>query len=183
PTAKEQGRLSPNPLRHVDPFGTVILPLVLALSGAPVFGWARPVPVRAERLRNPRVQMMLVALAGPAMNFLLALLAAFGLALTGGAEASSFLAANLRNFLMINVFLGVFNLLPVPPFDGGHVVEGLLPRPLAERYRRLNRYAFPVLILLLVVVPMLAPHANIVGRLVMPPFRAIVRLLGAIAGL
>ena len=182
PTAKEQGRLTLNPIRHVDPFGTVILPLVLALTGAPVFGWARPVPVNARRLRNPRVQMMLVAIAGPGMNFLLALLAALALALMGPADPSSFLVANLRNFLVINVFLGVFNLLPIPPFDGGHVVEGLLPRPLARPYRKLRRFAFPLVIFLLIFLPMIAPHANIVRAVVIPPFRALMRLYGAIAG-
>lgn len=188
PTAHERGRLSLNPIRHVDPFGTVILPLVLAVTGAPVFGWAKPVPVIAERLRNPRVDMMLVALAGPGMNLLLALLTAFVIGLSTGLEPvqgalAQFVQANLVNFLIINVFLAVFNLLPIPPFDGGHVVEGLLPRPLAARYAKLNRYAFPVLIFLLVLLPMLFPSADIVGRIVGPPVRLILGVLGGIAGL
>jgi Zn-dependent protease len=131
PTAKRLGRLSPNPIRHVDPIGTIALPLILVLANAPVFGWAKPVPVVAQRMRNPRLHMMLVALAGPGMNLLLALAAAVGLAIATGAAdrsaGSAFLLANLGNFLVINIFLAVFNLLPIPPFDGGHVVEGLPP--------------------------------------------------------
>ena len=183
PTAREAGRLSLNPIRHVDPVGTVGLPLLLAVSGAPVFGWAKPVPVVAKRLRKPRLHMMIVALAGPGMNFALALLSALLLAWLGplepGADAGrALLWLNLFNFVAINLFLALFNLLPIPPFDGGHVVQGLLPRQLAVRYARIGRFGFPLLILLLVVVPMLFPHANIVQRLVLPPFIALMRLLG-----
>ncbi|HEX8666790.1 MAG TPA: site-2 protease family protein [Allosphingosinicella sp.] len=188
PTARRLGRLSPNPIRHVDPVGTVALPMVLAMTGAPVFGWAKPVPVTARRLRNPRVHMMLVALAGPGMNLLLALVGAFALAAlrtvdheAGGAWA--FLLMNLGNFIMINVFLAVFNLLPIPPFDGGHVVEGLLPRRLAVHFAKLKRFGFLLLIVLLLAVPMLFPKAHVVERLVLPPVRLLLRLVSAIAGL
>lgn len=188
PTAKRLGRLSPNPIRHVDPIGTIALPLFLALASAPVFGWAKPVPVVAERMRNPRLHMVLVALAGPGMNLLLALLAAIGLALIApiGPDASPamvFLGANLQNFLLINLFLAVFNLLPVPPFDGGHVVEGLLPRRLVPAWKRIGRFGFPLLVLLLVVLPMLSPKANIVSWLVVPPVRALTALLARLVGL
>ena len=188
PTAKEKGRLSPNPVRHVDPIGTIGLPLLLAVSGAPVFGWAKPVPVEASRMRNPRVHMMIVALAGPGMNLLLALIAAFALAVAlpaaqGGGTMAVFLAANLQNFLIINVFLAVFNLLPIPPFDGGHVVEGLLPRRVAARYAAIGRYGFLVLILLLVVVPLVAPQANVIERVVVPPVSAIIGLFAGLAGI
>jgi Zn-dependent protease len=188
PTAKRLGRLSPNPIRHVDPFGTVALPLLLAVTGAPVFGWAKPVPVVAARMRNPRLHMMLVALAGPGMNLLLALLAVIALAVAlplakSPSLAGQFLIANLVNFLVINVFLALFNLLPVPPFDGGHVVEGLLPRPMAKRYAKLGRFGFPVLIILLVVLPLISPSLNIVARLVVPPVQAVVGALAAIAGI
>ena len=181
PTAKRKRRLSLNPLRHVDPFGTILLPLALAVGGAPVFGWAKPVPVVARRLRNPRVHMMLVALAGPGMNLLLALLGAFawaGLRWLQPPEGLGwiFLILNVANFVLINVSLAIFNLLPIPPFDGGHVVEGLLPRPLARRYARLARYGFPLLFLLLVVLPLANVH--LVASLIGPPIRLLLRLLG-----
>ncbi|HMG46185.1 MAG TPA: site-2 protease family protein [Allosphingosinicella sp.] len=188
PTARRKGRLSLNPLRHVDPVGTVVLPLLLAVSGAPVFGWAKPVPVVAHRMRNPRFHMILVALAGPGMNLLLAVLAALALALLVWAAPANgigwaFLYLNLANFLVINIFLAVFNLLPIPPFDGGHVVEGLLPRPLAAHYAKLRRFGFPLLIFLLVLLPLIAPGANVVDRVVGPPVRLMIRLLGSLAGL
>ena len=185
PTARDLGRLSLNPVRHVDPVGTVVLPLVLAVSGAPVFGWAKPVPVVAQRMRNPRLHMMLVALAGPGMNLLLALVAGIVLALVrpDGPPAGPgmwFLLLNLINFIAINLFLAVFNLLPLPPFDGGHVVEGLLPRRLARHYSKLARFGFPLLIFLLLILPMLVPQANVVERVVRPPVEWLLRLfLGA----
>jgi Zn-dependent protease len=173
PTARRKGRLSLNPLRHVDPVGTIALPLLLAVAGAPVFGWAKPVPVVARRMRNPRLHMMLVALAGPGMNLLLAVAAALLLAALLLHEGSSlawlFLLLNLANFVAINIFLAVFNLLPMPPFDGGHVVEGLLPRPAAKQYAKLGRYGFPLLFVLLFLLPQAFPGANIVDRVVRPP--------------
>jgi Zn-dependent protease len=174
PTAQERGRLTLNPIKHIDPFGTVILPLLLAISHAPVFGWARPVPVNYARLRNPRRDMVLVALAGPGMNLLLAVVGAMVLAATlawssdPNSLATGLIAANALNFIFINIFLGVFNLLPVPPFDGGHVVEGLLPAPLAIRFRQIGRYSLLVLMLLLLVLPAISPSANVVGRIVSP---------------
>jgi Zn-dependent protease len=188
PTARDLGRLSPNPIRHVDPIGTVVLPLILAVTGAPVFGWAKPVPVVAARMRNPRLHMMLVAIAGPATNLLLGFVAVFGLAaavalVAPGSVPGAFLLANLENFLVINIFLAVFNMLPMPPFDGGHVVEGLLPRPLARRYAKLGKYGFLLLILLLVVVPMVWPRLNIIEWIVVPPVRAVLGFYLGLAGL
>ncbi|WP_298674500.1 site-2 protease family protein [uncultured Sphingomonas sp.] len=191
PTAHEERRLSFNPLRHVDPIGTVVLPLALAIAKAPVFGWAKPVPVRAERLRNPRWGMVAVALAGPAMNLLLAGVAAVAIGLVAGNAmadgapqgVAGFLWANLTNFLLINIFLAVFNLLPIPPFDGGHVVEGVLPRPLAWQWAKLARFGFPLLILLLVVVPMVFPGASIVQHIVGPPADALIRVYLGFASL
>ena len=188
PTAKREGRLSLNPIRHVDPIGTIALPLILAVSGAPVFGWAKPVPVVARRMRNPRAHMMVVALAGPGMNLALGILAAMAVALVRSiapADAGigwAFLFANLVNFLIINIFLAVFNMLPIPPFDGGHVVQGLLPPRLGARYARLGRFGFPLVLFLLVVLPLMAPQANIVAELVVPPVQAILGLLGLRVG-
>jgi len=172
PTAEERGRLSLNPVRHIDPFGTLILPLLLALSHAPIFGWAKPVPVNYRRLRNPRRDMVLVALAGPGMNLLLAVLGAVVLAATlsfssnPNGLATTLIAGNAINFVLINLFLAVFNLLPIPPFDGGHVVQGLLPPAAAAAFGRIGRYSLLVLVVLLLVLPALG--INVVGRLVSP---------------
>jgi Zn-dependent protease len=173
-TAADLGRLSLNPIKHVDPFGTVILPLLLALSHAPMFGWAKPVPVNYRRLRNPRRDMVLVALAGPGMNLLLALLGTIALAATlsltsdPDSLATTVIAGNALNFVLINIFLGVFNLLPIPPFDGGHVVEGLLPRSLAKPFRRIGRYSLLVFMILILVLPAISPKADVIGRVVSP---------------
>ena len=181
PTARQKGRLSFNPIKHVDPLGTVILPMALAVTGAPVFGWAKPVPVVARRLRNPRWHMVLVALAGPGMNLLLALVAAltFAAVVAIGPQglAWAFAVQNLLNFIVINVFLAIFNLIPLPPFDGGHVVEGLLPRPLAKQYGKLRRFGFLLLIMLLLVLPLAFPDAKIVERTIGPPVNWILQAL------
>lgn len=177
PTAAEMKRLSLNPLRHVDPIGTIVLPGFLKLVGGPVVGWAKPVPVNKWRLRNPRYGMMAVAAAGPATNLVLAAIGAVLLGLllrpygdlgqAGGLTA--FLIANLFNFILINIFLALFNLLPLPPFDGSHIVEGLLPREAAQKYERLRPYGFPLLIILLIALPSVFPAFDPVGWLVMPP--------------
>ncbi|MFK4875014.1 site-2 protease family protein [Novosphingobium sp. ZW T3_23] len=175
PTAQEQRRLSLNPLRHVDPMGTIALPGFLALTGLPIFGWAKPVPVNRWRLADPKRGMMVVAAAGPGSNLVLAAIGAMLLGLlvrfAGDAEGAgiSFAAMNLNNFIMINVFLALFNLLPIPPFDGSHIVEGLLPERLAEAYARFRPYGFPLLIVLLLVVPYFFPQWGIVRKLVLPP--------------
>lgn len=176
PTAAELNRLSLNPLRHVDPFGTIVLPGMLKLAGLPVFGWAKPVPVVPQRLRNPRVGMMLVAVAGPGMNLLMALVGAVLLGLlvapyrdVAPTGLAAFAMLNLINFLAINVFLALFNLLPIPPFDGSHVVEGLLPRGAAAAYASLRPYAFLLMIALLVVLPMIAPELDVVRAYLLPP--------------
>ena len=133
--------------------------------------------------------MVAVALAGPGMNLALATIAAValgGLAAVSGAEAAptgitGFVFANLVNFLLVNVFLALFNLLPLPPFDGGHVVAGVLPRPLAREYAKLARFGFLLVILLIVVVPMAFPSANIVERIVVPPAQWVVNAFMALA--
>ena len=179
PTALERGRLTLNPLRHVDPVGTVILPGMLALAHLPVFGWAKPVPVDPRRLDHPRRDMMLVAAAGPATNLVLALVGAVLLGLlarpfAGAADGpvgglAGFAALNLINFIMINVFLALFNLLPIPPFDGSHIAEGLLPRGLARQYRKVRRLGFALVLLLLIVLPTLVKGFNPVGAVIGGP--------------
>jgi Zn-dependent protease len=187
PTAEERGRLSFNPIRHIDPFGTVILPLILAVTHAgAIFGWARPVPVNYARLRNPRRDMVLVALAGPGMNLLLAIVGAailLGTMSWWGVQDNIgvFLATNALNFIFINIFLGVFNLLPVPPFDGGHVVEGLLPPPAAVQFRKIGRFSLLVMVVLLLVLPALG--VNVVGRVVGPIVDGIAKVILGIFGL
>jgi Zn-dependent protease len=153
----------------------LLVPMMLALANAPIFGWAKPVPVVTARLNHPRRDMALVALAGPGTNLVLAAIAALALVIWAVSGAGSsltgvgqFVTDNLRNFLRINVFLAIFNLLPVPPFDGGHVVEAILPRPLAAQYSKLSRFGFPVMLFLLVILPTIAPRANIVARVVGP---------------
>jgi len=193
PTAKERKRLSFNPIRHVDPFGTLVLPGLLALSGLPVFGWAKPVPVTKQRLRNPRFGMMAVAAAGPGTNLVLATIGAvvLGLVVMAYSPSSADAAGQFRalaagyslqpttvpgfattaaySFVLINVFLALFNLLPIPPFDGSHVVEGLLPRRAAQAYDKLRRVGFLLLIVLLLVVPYFFPQLGIIDRVVLPP--------------
>jgi Zn-dependent protease len=177
PTAEEQNRLSLNPLRHVDPIGTIVLPGFLALIKGPIIGWAKPVPVNKYRLRNPRYGMMAVAAAGPATNLVLAAIGAVLLGLLaanhGGVpqdqSLTAFVATALIYFLKVNVFLALFNLLPIPPFDGSHVVEGLLPRAAAKSYARLRPYGLGLMILLLIVLPWLVPGLNIIERFVLPP--------------
>ena len=193
-TAKSLGRLSFNPIGHIDPVGTIVLPVVLALSGAPVFGWAKPVPVVASRMRNPRRDMMIVALAGPGMNMLLAVSAAILLAVavrsnilgsedsTGGdmeaiSDMGRFIVTNLGNFIVINIFLAIFNMIPLPPFDGSHVVEGFLPPSLLGFWSDLRRWSFPILILLLVVIPWLSPSSGPVYWLIVPMVQSTADLL------
>jgi Zn-dependent protease len=177
PTAKERKRLSLNPLRHVDPVGTIVLPGLLKLAGGPVFGWAKPVPVVKQRLRNPRVGMMIVAAAGPGSNFVMAALAAIALGLlaAGGSapqpfSVGGFAVYSLFLFIQLNLFLALFNLLPIPPFDGSHIVEGLLPEPLAARYERLRPLGFPLVLGLLVVLPWLIPAFDPLSYLLDVPF-------------
>ncbi len=156
-TAWERGRVTFNPLNHIDPFGTLVLPGMLLLAHSPfLFGYAKPVPVNFLALRHPRIDMVWVALAGPVTNIVLALAAALafhGLSLAP-AGAAQWLADNLRNALVINVVLAVFNMLPIPPLDGGRVAVGLLPRVLAGPLARLEPYGMLILIALLILLPL-----------------------------
>lgn len=173
PTAREQRRLTLNPLRHVDPMGTVVVPGLLALASLPAFGWAKPVPVDQRRLRNPRFGMMAVAAAGPLTNFVLAAVGAVLLGLLSrsfnGGATIAFIGMSLSYFVVINVSLALFNLLPIPPFDGSHIVEGLLPRRAARAYQKLRPWGFPLLFFLLLVVPYFWPSLGIMRNVVQPP--------------
>ncbi len=187
PTAKERRRLSLNPIRHVDPVGTLLVPGGLALAGLPVFGWAKPVPVNKWRLDNPRLGMMLVAAAGPATNLVLGALTAITLGLIAGTVSAAptgmleLVVTALQFFLLINIFLALFNLLPVPPFDGSHIIEGLLPRPAARIYERARPLGFPLLFVLLLVLPWAFPQLGIIENLVLPPVEWVRQLYVALA--
>jgi Zn-dependent protease len=142
-TALRQGRVPFNPLKHVDPFGTILLPAFLLLSRAPfLFGYAKPVPVSFQNLRHPRRDMIWVAAAGPAMNILIAVVAALLFHVVGyfPKGVAQWIVGNLKNAISINVFLAVFNMLPLLPLDGGRVLQGILPTPLARPFARTERY-------------------------------------------
>ena len=156
-TAWELGRVSFNPIRHIDPFGTLVLPAMLLLSHSPfLFGYAKPVPVNFRALNNPRLDMVFVALAGPATNILLALVAALALHALPFAPASAaqWIFDNLKNALIINVVLAVFNMMPIPPLDGGRVAVGLLPRPLSAPLAWLEPFGMLILIGILILLPL-----------------------------
>jgi Zn-dependent protease len=163
-TAWQLGRVSFNPLKHIDPFGTLLLPAILLLSHSPfLFGYAKPVPVNFRALRHPRLDMVWVALAGPVTNIALALVAAAAFHLLGFApeNTAQWFADNLKNALVINVVLAVFNMLPIPPLDGGRVAVGLLPNALAIPLSRLEPYGMLILIGFLILLPMLGTQLGL----------------------
>ena len=190
PTAKEAGRLSFNPIRHVDPMGTIILPGLLLLSSAPfLFGWAKPVPVNFNRLRAPRRDMVWVALAGPGMNIGIAILSALFLHLvpeTPGLTGSVVTAA-LQYSIFINVILAVFNMIPLPPLDGGRVAVGLLPLPLARRLARTEKYGIFLLLGVLIGFPWLGStigvELNLFADLILPIVDSVVEVITFLTGI
>ncbi len=188
-TAWELGRVSFNPLKHIDPFGTLVLPAMLLLAHSPfLFGYAKPVPVNFRALRNPRIGMVLVALAGPATNIALALFAAaaFHLLTFVPASAAQWVADNLKNALVINVVLAIFNMLPIPPLDGGRVAVGLLPRWLGIPLSRLEPYGMLILIGFLIVLPLAGSqfglNLDVISTILRTSTGYLIRLLLVVTG-
>ena len=180
-TAQRAGRLTLNPIPHIDPIGTIILPALLILTHLPVFGYARPVPVDFRRLRNGRTGMMEVAAAGPLTNFALAFASALGLRFLSGMVYGPLaddvvipLANMFRASVLVNVMLGIFNLVPLLPLDGGRVMVGLLPLAAARAYAQTERFGFMILVLLLwmgwlnvIINPSIAFALRVIQRVVL----------------
>ncbi|ALP53409.1 hypothetical protein Tel_09750 [Candidatus Tenderia electrophaga] len=181
PTAEMMGRLTLNPLKHIDPIGTVLVPLIFVLlPGNFIFGWAKPVPVTWQNLRNPKRDMALVALAGPSSNLLMAIgwgvVAKLGYLL---ADQVPFLGLPMIYMgsagILINIILMVLNLLPLPPLDGGRVLAGLLPGPLAYKYSRIEPYGIVILLVLL--------FTGLLGGLLWPVVQGVMQLLYSVLAL
>jgi Zn-dependent protease len=189
-TAYRMGRVTFNPLRHVDPFGTILLPALLLLSGTRLlFGWAKPVPVNFGRLAHGRRDMVLVALAGPVTNVILALVSAYLLyvAVRLPDPVAVWAMLNLKNSIIINLVLAAFNMLPLPPLDGGRVAVGLLPRALARPLARLERWGLFILIGLLFILPMLGERLgiqlNVLGWFIVGVARFLAAIISALTGI
>lgn len=188
-TAWRLGRVSFNPLKHIDPFGTILLPGLLLFLHAPfLFGYAKPVPVNFRALKNPRRDMVLVAAAGPGINIAMAIAAALLAHAVGflPASAQQWTVLNLENAIVINVVLAVFNMIPLPPLDGGRVAVGLLPDVLARPLARLEGYGMMILIGLIFILPLVGAqfgqNLNVIGWLLGGPVDSIIGAILRLTG-
>jgi Zn-dependent protease len=180
PTAMMLGRLTLNPLKHIDPIGTVVVPIILYMTTGFMFGWAKPVPVTWENLRKPKRDMALVAAAGPMSNLLMAvfwvLLLKLSVTWAGVLGGLTFFLVNMAKIgVVINLILMILNLIPVPPLDGGRVLSGLLPGPWAWRLSRIEPYGLIIMVVLMVT--------GLLGNLLIPPMNFLYGLLFSLVGL
>ena len=179
PTAKKLGRITLNPIKHIDPMGTIVVPLFLATVSPFVMGWAKPVPVQSQYFKSPLLDMALVAIAGPVSNFIMACIWAMFIQLSvmmlDQSQVLTFLVKMGENGIIINIVLMVLNLLPIPPLDGGRVVAGILPPKLALPYMQLERFGMVIILLLLV--------SGILGKILWPMVQHFVKIVGLIFGL
>lgn len=189
-TAYQQGRVTFNPFRHIDPFGTILLPALLIFVRAPfLIGYAKPVPVNFHRLRQPKRDMVWVAAAGPAMNMLLALAAGLLLHLAAffPAGVAAWYTETMQRGVLLNLLLAVFNMIPLPPLDGGRVAVGLLPNSLARPLARLERFGFFILIGVLLFLPsfslqLVGREISVFASIILPVVRILGRLVFTLTG-
>jgi Zn-dependent protease len=171
PTARNLGRITINPLKHIDPMGTIVVPLALLMLSGFIIGWAKPVPVDPRHFKQPLLDMALVALAGPVSNFIMACL----WALLVVVSPTGMLAAIGHAGITINLVLMVLNLFPIPPLDGGRVLTGLLPRSLALQFMRIEPFGFPIILLLM--------FTGVLGKIIWPLVQHFQNIIALIFGL